>query len=193
MTTDLKYEDVIENTDVSIDLSKFFNITEENNKQQRLVFLNKVQQNEKFLEKNIKKFTHLSARWITFSVNNEQFNPKLNIYFNDDLREYLLNTEEAFQQEENAIVINGEHRINFEFMEVARKLDPNVKIVPTFKLTNTTERDILNLLTDGLIGKYMAEQMVNFCLRNEFDGMVLDMWSRFPIKSKTWVIELAQL
>lgn len=183
MSTDLKYEDVIENTDASIDLNKLFNITEVNVKQQRLVFLNKVQQNERFLEKNIKKFTHLSARWITFSVNNEHFDPKMGIYF-DDLREYLLNTEEAFQQEENAIQIRGEHRINLEFMEVAKKLSPNIKIVPTFKLTNTTERDILNLLTDNLIARFMAEQMAKFCLRYEFDGMVLDMWSRFPIQSK---------
>lgn len=68
MTTDLKYEDVIENADAAaVDLNRLFNISNDANggKQQRLAFLNKVQQNEKFLEKNIKRFTHLSARWIT--------------------------------------------------------------------------------------------------------------------------------
>lgn len=117
-------------------------------------------------------------------MNNEQFDPKLGLYFNEDLREYLLNTEEAFQQEENAISIHGEHRINLEFMEVARRLNPQIKIVPTFKLTNTTERDILNILTDGLIAKFMSDQLVKFCQRYEFDGMVLDMWTRFPLQSK---------
>lgn len=68
MTTDLKYEDVIENAnEATIDLNRLFNISQDENvgKQQRLVFLNKAQQNEKFLEKNVKKFTHLSARWLT--------------------------------------------------------------------------------------------------------------------------------
>ena len=120
-------------------------------------------QNEKFLESNIRKYTHLSTRWLQFSVNNEHFDPKMSIYFNKDLREYLLNTEEAFQQEENAILIHGEHRINLEFLESAKKLNPQIKIVPTFRLVNTTERDILNILTDGLIVKFMSEQLVRFC------------------------------
>lgn len=117
-------------------------------------------------------------------MNNEQFDPKSSIYFNDDIREYLLNTEETFQQEENAIIIQGEHRINLEFIETARKLNPQIKIVPTFRLTNTTERDILSILTDGLMTKFMSDQLVKFCQRYEFDGMVLDMWSRFPLQSK---------
>lgn len=116
-------------------------------------------------------------------MNNEQFDPQMSIYF-DEVREYLLDTQEAFQQEENAIVIKGEHKINLEFMEIARELNPSIKIVPTFKLTNTTERDILNLLTDSLISKFMSEQLVKFCKRYEFDGIVLDMWNRFPVKSK---------
>ena len=70
MATDLKYEDVLENTEATtVDLSKILNISNDetgtNGRQQRLVFLNKVQQNEKFLKQNIKKFTHLSARWLT--------------------------------------------------------------------------------------------------------------------------------
>lgn len=69
MATDLKYEDVLENAEATgVDLNKLLNISNDeigNGKQQRLVFLNKAQQNEKFLEKNIKKFTHLSARWLT--------------------------------------------------------------------------------------------------------------------------------
>ena len=69
MTTDLKYEDVIENAEApAFDLNKLFNASKDEiggTKQQRLVFLNKAQQNEKFLEKNVKKFTHLSARWLT--------------------------------------------------------------------------------------------------------------------------------
>ena len=117
-------------------------------------------------------------------MNNEQFDPKLGLYFREELREYLLNTEEPFQQEENAISIRGEHRINIEFMETARRLNPQIKIVPTFKLTNTTERDILNILTDGLIAKFMSDQLVKFCQSYGFDGLVLDMWNRFPIQSK---------
>lgn len=66
MATDLKYEDVLENTDLSIDLNKF-NIST-NQKQLKLVFLNKMHQNEKFLDENIRKFTHLSARWLTVMI-----------------------------------------------------------------------------------------------------------------------------
>lgn len=74
--------------------------------------------------------------------------------------------------------ITGKHDIDSKWMKNVRENNPSVKIDVRVLFDGWTIQDFTNLLIDHSEQTQLAKTIADFCRKQKFDGIVLEVWSQ---------------
>ncbi|CAG2111811.1 unnamed protein product [Medioppia subpectinata] len=97
------------------------------------------------------KFTHLSPVWL----------------------------QGKLADDEETLIVEGTHDIDFKWMQTIRALNPDIKIVPRIIFEGWTHSQYTYLATHPELVPAIARQLCDFAKKWEFDGFVIELWHAF--------------
>lgn len=93
-------------------------------------------------------------------------------------------------EDEQSIVIEGIHDIDFKWMQTIRSLNPNIKIVPRIIFEGWSHAQYSYLGTHPELAPAIGKQLCEFAQKWEMDGFVIELWNAFAAQHR---IDLSQI
>ncbi|KAI6204943.1 GH18 domain-containing protein [Aphelenchoides besseyi] len=91
----------------------------------------------------------------------------------------------------------GQHDIDRGWLEDVRRNNSNIKIVPRFILEMNDPKLFERFLTTETAHVRCADQLANFLLRNQFDGVVFEFWLQVLVATRgqgsEYLIEMTEM
>ncbi|XP_046914230.2 chitinase domain-containing protein 1 [Dermatophagoides farinae] len=97
------------------------------------------------------KFTHISPVWLQARLN----------------------------KEENDIIVEGKHDIDYGWMQELRTENDRIKIVPRVLFERMTHSQYLQLITDSSLARQIGRHLADLARKYEFDGYVIEIWRAY--------------
>jgi chitinase domain-containing protein 1 len=92
--------------------------------------------------------------------------------------------------DEQSIVIEGTHDIDFKWMQTIREQNPSIKIVPRIIFEGWSHAQYLYITTHSNLVPTIGRQLCEFAKKWEMDGFVIELWHAFAAQHR---LDLSQV